>query len=72
MVSINQNTSDDDLQQLQPDPALINDDLRPTKPSERTFTWLELACLWIGLVVGVPSYYLAGSLVDVGMVGGRV
>ena len=27
----------------------------------------DLASLWIGLVVGVPSYYLAGSLVDLGM-----
>jgi len=27
----------------------------------------DLASLWVGLVVGVPSYYLAGSLVDLGM-----
>ncbi|KAJ1378341.1 Purine-cytosine permease [Sesbania bispinosa] len=26
-----------------------------------------MASLWVGLVVGVPSYYLAGSLVDLGM-----
>ncbi|KAL2923700.1 Purine-uracil permease NCS1 [Bienertia sinuspersici] len=26
-----------------------------------------MASLWIGLVVGVPTYYLAGSLVDLGM-----
>ncbi|CAM8962998.1 unnamed protein product [Rhodiola kirilowii] len=63
MVSINnqnQNTSDD-LVQFRPDLALINDDLRPTTPSERTFTWLELASLWIGLVVGVQVFILLGA-----------
>uniref|UniRef100_A0A7N0RI33 Uncharacterized protein n=1 Tax=Kalanchoe fedtschenkoi TaxID=63787 RepID=A0A7N0RI33_KALFE len=66
MVSINPNNYSDDSY-FRPDPALTNDDLRPTTPSERTFAWSELASLWIGLVVGVPSFYLAGSLVDVGM-----
>ncbi|XP_025825595.1 purine-uracil permease NCS1-like [Panicum hallii] len=42
-------------------------DLSPTPPSERTMTALDLASLWAGLVVGVPAYYLAGSLVDLGM-----
>ncbi|KAI4378701.1 hypothetical protein MLD38_016144 [Melastoma candidum] len=51
----------------EPDPTLTNDDLRPTRPSQRTLSWWEMASLWIGLVVGVPSYYLAGSLVDLGM-----
>lgn len=49
------------------DPTLTNDDLKPTSPKERTLSWSEMASLWIGLVVGVPSYYLAGSLVDLGM-----
>lgn len=53
--------------EIEPDPTLINDDLKPTTPSERTFSGLEMASLWVGLVVGVPSYYLAGSLVDLGM-----
>ncbi|KAL3754050.1 hypothetical protein ACJRO7_001313 [Eucalyptus globulus] len=52
---------------FEPDPTLTNDDLRPTTPSERTFSGWEMASLWIGLVVGVPTYYLAGSLVDLGM-----
>jgi hemoglobin-like flavoprotein len=30
-------------------------------------TAFDLASLWVGLVVGVPAYYLAGSLVDLGM-----
>ncbi|KAL5709709.1 Neuronal calcium sensor 1 [Ranunculus cassubicifolius] len=52
---------------LEPDSSLTNDDLKPTKLSQRTFSGWELASLWIGLVVGVPTYYLAGSLVDLGM-----
>ncbi|KAK1433380.1 hypothetical protein QVD17_10290 [Tagetes erecta] len=56
-----------DFQNFQPDPTLINDDLAPTKQSQRTFSGWEMASLWVGLVVGVPSYYLAGSLVDLGM-----
>ncbi|KAK9733398.1 hypothetical protein RND81_04G065700 [Saponaria officinalis] len=50
-----------------PDPTLTNDDLKPTTESQRTFSGYEMASLWIGLVVGVPSYYLAGSLADLGM-----
>ncbi|XP_047338858.1 purine-uracil permease NCS1 [Impatiens glandulifera] len=52
---------------FQPDPSLCNEDLLPTTPAQRTFSGWEMASLWIGLVVGVPSYYLAGSLVDLGM-----
>ncbi|KAH7553479.1 hypothetical protein ACOSQ2_030105 [Xanthoceras sorbifolium] len=55
------------LDGFEPDPTLTNDDLKPTTVSQRTFSWLEMASLWIGLVVGVPTYYLAGSLVDLGM-----
>ncbi|KAF3441770.1 hypothetical protein FNV43_RR15685 [Rhamnella rubrinervis] len=56
--------SDDDFD---PDPTLTNDDLKPTTSAQRTFSGWEMASLWVGLVVGVPSYYLAGSLVDLGM-----
>ncbi|XP_033508902.1 purine-uracil permease NCS1 [Nicotiana tomentosiformis] len=52
---------------FQPDPSLTNDDLKPTTTDQRNFSGWEMASLWIGLVVGVPSYYLAGSLVDLGM-----
>ncbi|XP_019167984.1 PREDICTED: purine-uracil permease NCS1 [Ipomoea nil] len=57
----------DDALVVDPDPTLANDDLRPTTSAERTFSGWEMASLWIGLVVGVPTYYLAGSLVDLGM-----
>lgn len=49
------------------DGTLSNDDLKPTTVEQRTFSGLEMTTLWIGLVVGVPTYYLAGSLVDLGM-----
>ncbi|CAL9781749.1 unnamed protein product, partial [Musa acuminata subsp. burmannicoides] len=44
-----------------------NVDFHPTTPAQRTATAWDMASLWIGLVVGVPSYYLAGSLVESGM-----
>ncbi|KAL6988286.1 Neuronal calcium sensor 1 [Sarracenia purpurea var. burkii] len=60
------NLDDSDFD-FDPDPTLTNDDLEPTTSGERTFSGWELASLWVGLVVGVPTYYLAGSLVDLGM-----
>ncbi|KAF8397773.1 hypothetical protein HHK36_016695 [Tetracentron sinense] len=56
-----------EFNEFEADAALINDDLKPTTPEQRTFSGWEMASLWVGLVVGVPSYYLAGSLVDLGM-----
>jgi NCS1 family nucleobase:cation symporter-1 len=67
MASSQSSRNDPKLDQFEPDPTLTNDDLKPTTPAERTYSGWEMASLWIGLVVGVPSYYLAGSLVDLGM-----
>lgn len=50
-----------------PDPSLINDDLAPTPAAGRTWTVANLASLWIGMVVCVPTYMLAGGLIDLGM-----
>lgn len=36
-------------------------------PGGRIFSVWDMACLWVGLVVGVPTYYMAGSLVEMGM-----
>ncbi|PKU69876.1 purine-uracil permease NCS1 [Dendrobium catenatum] len=47
--------------------ASSSSDLAPIPQSQRTFKAFDMASLWIGLVVGIPSYYLAGSLVDLGM-----
>lgn len=50
-----------------PDPSLINDDIAPTPVSERTWTVWNMAALWIGMVVCVPTYMLSGGLVELGM-----
>ncbi len=50
-----------------PDPALINEDLAPTSPAARTWSAWDLAALWIGMVVCVPTYMLAGGLIELGM-----
>lgn len=66
MASI-QSTPSPKFDDFECDPTLTNDDLKPTALDQRTFSRWELASLWVGLVVGVPTYYLAGSLVDLGM-----
>jgi NCS1 family nucleobase:cation symporter-1 len=50
-----------------PDPSLINDDLAPTSPEARNWSVLHMASLWIGMVVCVPTYMLAGGMIDLGM-----
>ncbi|XVF76331.1 hypothetical protein PTKIN_Ptkin13bG0257900 [Pterospermum kingtungense] len=67
MASSGQHSVEAKFDEFEPDPTLTNDDLKPTTPSQRNLHWWEMASLWIGLVVGVPAYYLAGSLVDLGM-----
>ena len=49
------------------DPALYNVDLAPTPASARTWRWTSVAALWVGMVVCVPTYQLAGGLIDQGM-----
>jgi len=50
-----------------PDPGLINDDIRPTAEAERTWTVGAMASLWVGMVVCVPPYPLAASMIKDGM-----
>lgn len=50
-----------------PDPSLINDDLAPTTAAGRNWSVLHMASLWIGMVVCVPTYMLAGGLIELGM-----
>jgi NCS1 family nucleobase:cation symporter-1 len=49
------------------DPGLINDDIRPTTGDERHWSVVDMAALWVGMVVCVPAYTLAGGLVSAGM-----
>ncbi|MEC7241919.1 MAG: NCS1 family nucleobase:cation symporter-1 [Myxococcota bacterium] len=49
------------------DPSLINEDLAPTPVEGRTWSVQHMASLWIGMVVCVPTYMLAGGLIELGM-----
>ena len=49
------------------DPVLANPDLDPSGEKDRTWSWLNLAALWVGMSVCVPTYILAASLVEQGM-----
>ena len=49
-----------------PNNALINDDLAPTTPAQRTWTLWHIAALWVGIAICIPTYMLASGLVDQG------
>lgn len=42
--------------------AAYSDDLAPTKISERTWSIFNIAALWVGMAICVPSYTLGGVL----------
>ncbi|MCM2129451.1 NCS1 family nucleobase:cation symporter-1 [Larsenimonas rhizosphaerae] len=42
--------------------ALFNDDIAPTQARERTWTTWNVAALWVGLSICVPTYTLGGVL----------
>jgi NCS1 family nucleobase:cation symporter-1 len=47
--------------------SLYNKDLAPTKISERTWNTYNIAALWIGMSVCIPTYMLASGLIAGGM-----
>ncbi|MEQ9077875.1 MAG: NCS1 family nucleobase:cation symporter-1 [Sandaracinaceae bacterium] len=49
------------------DPGLFNDDLAPTPAAGKTWKWNNIAALWVGMVVCVPTYILAAGMVSEGM-----
>ncbi|MCK6503405.1 NCS1 family nucleobase:cation symporter-1 [Myxococcota bacterium] len=49
------------------DADLINDDIHPATLQERHWSVGNMASLWIGMVVCVPTYMLAAGLIDQGM-----
>ena len=49
------------------DPGLWNHDLAPTTPAQRTWNWKSFSALWVGMVVCIPTYTLAGGLIDQGL-----
>ena len=48
------------------DPQLWNADLAPTSAERRTWTTWNIAALWVGMAICIPTYTLASSLVDQG------
>jgi len=56
---------------MTPDPAsntaLWNEDLAPTGVAQRTWRWYHFAALWVGMVISIPAYMLAASLIEGGM-----
>jgi NCS1 family nucleobase:cation symporter-1 len=50
-----------------PDRSLYNDDLAPVPPERRTWGTGHIASLWIGMAIQIPTYTLAGTLVERGM-----
>ncbi len=48
-------------------PHLINEDLAPTRPEERTWGMWNIASLWVGMSVCIPTYMLAASMIESGM-----
>ncbi|MDP3276179.1 MAG: NCS1 family nucleobase:cation symporter-1 [Deltaproteobacteria bacterium] len=51
----------------QHDARLYNEDLAPVPLDKRTWGWMHFAALWVGMVVCVPSYTIAGGMIDQGM-----
>jgi NCS1 family nucleobase:cation symporter-1 len=48
------------------DSRLINPDLAPTRPEQRTWNTWHIAALWVGMAVCIPTYQLGSGLVDQG------
>ena len=46
---------------------LWNHDLAPTTQAQRTWRWYHFAALWVGMVISIPAYMLASSLIESGM-----
>jgi NCS1 family nucleobase:cation symporter-1 len=49
------------------DSQLWNADLAPTDASQRTWTWVNISALWVGMAICVPAYLLASGLIQQGM-----
>ncbi len=49
--------------------TLTNADIAPISEAQRTWSWYHFAALGIGMVIAVPAYMLAGSMIDQGLSG---
>lgn len=48
-------------------PHLCNEDMAPTPKEQRTWGTMHIAALWVGMSVCVPTYMLAGNLIQQGL-----
>jgi nucleobase:cation symporter-1, NCS1 family len=60
-----------ELRETPSDPRLWNPDLAPTRVEQRTWTTYNMASLWVGLSVCIPTYMLAAGLIQGGMSWGQ-
>jgi len=51
---------------LAPGP-LVNADIAPTPPGQRTWNLWHIASLWVGMSVCIPTYMLAASMINAGL-----
>ncbi len=65
-ISTDSDLVEADLSSIRNSP-LINDDLAPTRISQRTWGTYHIAALWIGMSVCIPTYMLASGLIAAGM-----
>lgn len=56
-----------ELEAALPDSELTNRDLAPTPLSERSWSRWNIAALWVGMSVCIPTYMLASSMIQAGM-----
>ncbi|MEA2599381.1 MAG: nucleobase:cation symporter, family [Acidobacteriota bacterium] len=56
-----------ELREPSSDRRLWNKDLAPTRIEQRTWTTYNMASLWVGLSVCIPTYMMAAGLVEGGM-----
>ncbi len=47
--------------------TLTNVDLVPVGDAQKTWRWYHFAALWLGMVIAVPAYMLAGAMIDQGL-----
>lgn len=51
---------------MERDESLWNEDLAPSTPAQRNWSWKSFAALWVGMVACIPTYMLASGLIETG------
>lgn len=46
---------------------LINEDIAPSQPQQRTWGFINFFALWVGMAVCIPTYMISASLIQGGM-----